>query len=102
MLAKFQSRNLAKYDQHLFLKYLNALHRVQKQLWPAIHHVLCLPPRHLLGSAYTMMLTMPRAVKVHRIETWKQPSTLSFPGERCSKLNCHKNNGTSTHAHLIC
>jgi hypothetical protein len=28
---------LAEYDQHTFLKFLEALHRVRKQLWPTIH-----------------------------------------------------------------
>ena len=39
MLPNLQFDFLAEYDQHKFLKSLEALFRVQKQLWPAICQV---------------------------------------------------------------
>ena len=39
MLPNLQSDILAEYDQNKFLKSLEALHRIWKQLWPAICQV---------------------------------------------------------------
>ena len=93
MLPNLQSDILAEYDQHKFLKSLEALHKVWKQLWPAICQVYesalssnpnCFEPgdevwikRHNHKTLephwkelHTMILTMPMAVKVVRIRTW--------------------------------
>ena len=39
MLPDLQSDILVEYDQQRFFKFLEALHRFQKQLWPNIHQV---------------------------------------------------------------
>ena len=91
MLPNLQSDILAEYDQHKFLKSLEAFHRIQKQLWPAIHQSAPPTPNlhrfepggevcikrhnhktlepHGKGPR-TVILTMPMAVKVEGIGTW--------------------------------
>lgn len=39
MLPNLQCDTLIEYNQHKFLKSLEAFYRVQKQLWPAIYQV---------------------------------------------------------------
>lgn len=46
MLPNLLSDILAEYDQRKFLKSLEALHRVQKQLWPAMCQVYESAPPH--------------------------------------------------------
>jgi hypothetical protein len=93
MLLNLQSDVLAEYDQQKFLKSLEALHRVQKQLWPAICQVYgsvpptnphCFEPgdeiwikRHNpmtlepgWKQPHAMILTTPMAVKMDGIRMW--------------------------------
>lgn len=97
MLPILQSDSLAEYDQHKFLKSLEALHRVQKQLWSAICQANesapppsphCFEPgdkvwlkRHKHNTLepqwkepHTVILTTPMAVKVDRIRTRRHHS----------------------------